>query len=87
MHSIIHLLSIIITRRIKDSEYLYTILANNYFIKLLTLYNISSSESILKDIRYFSQKKIDNIPSLKNDNYIINPKKPQIESSETIIET
>jgi len=65
MHSIIHLLSIIITRRIKDTEYLYTILANNYFIKLLTLYNITSSESILKDIRYFSQKKIDNLPALK----------------------
>lgn len=65
MHSITHLLSIIINRRIKDTEYLYTILANNYFIKLLTVYNLNSSETTLKDIRYYSQKKIDNAPSLK----------------------
>jgi hypothetical protein len=65
MHSITHLLSIIVNRRIKNSEYLYTILANNYFIKLLTVYNINTSETILKDIRYFSLKKIDNTPSKK----------------------
>jgi len=65
MHSITHVLSIIINRRIKDNGYLYTILANNYFIKLLTLYNINTSETILKDIRYFSLKKIDNTPSKK----------------------
>jgi hypothetical protein len=66
MHSIVHLLSIIINRKIKDTNYLYTILGNNYFIKLLTIYqNANTSETLLKDIRYFSQKKIDNTPSKK----------------------
>jgi len=65
MHTIVHILSIIIDRSVKDTDYLYTIFANNYFIKLLTVYNAHSSESILKEVRNSSQKKIDNTISKK----------------------
>jgi hypothetical protein len=60
MHTIVHILSIIIDRSVKETDYLYTIFANNYFIKLLTVYNTHSSELILKEIRHNSEKKIDN---------------------------
>jgi len=65
MHSIVHLLAIIIDRKSKTSDYLYEILANNYFIKLSNVFNINSSETSLNEIRYLSQKKIDNTPTKK----------------------
>ena len=65
MHSIVHLLAIIIDRKTKTSDYLYEILANNYFIKLSNVFNTNSSEASLNEIRYLSQKKIDNTPTKK----------------------
>jgi hypothetical protein len=65
MHSIVHLLAIIIDRKNKTSDYLYEILANNYFIKLSNVFNTNSSETSLNEIRYLSQKKIDNTPTKK----------------------
>ena len=59
MHTITHALSIIVDRRVKKpDEYLYTILANNYFIKLQTIFNSDNSKTTLKEIKYFTEKKI-----------------------------
>jgi len=68
MHSIVHLLAIIIDRKNKTSDYLYEILANNYFIKLSNVFNTNSPDNFnasLNEIRYLSQKKIDNTPTKK----------------------
>ena len=61
MHTIVHVLSIIVDRKVKNpSEYLYTILSTNYFIKLSTIFNIHNSENTLKEIRYNIEKKLNN---------------------------
>jgi len=61
MHTIVHVLSIIVDRKIKKpDEYLYTILSTNYFIKLSNVFNSENSENTLKEIRYNIEKKINN---------------------------
>jgi hypothetical protein len=60
MHTIVHVLSIIINRRINTTDYLYEILANNYFIKIKTVFNPESSTTSVDNIKYFGQKKIEN---------------------------
>jgi len=59
MHTIVHVLSIIINRRAKNpDEYLYTILSTNYFIKLATIFNPENSINTLKEIRHNIEKKL-----------------------------
>ena len=59
MHTIVHVLSIIIDRKVKNpDEYLYTILSTNYFIKLSTIFNNDVSSNTLKEIRYNIEKKL-----------------------------
>jgi len=66
MHTIVHVLSIIVDRKVKNpDEYLYTILSTNYFIKLSTIFNIQNSTNTLKEIRYNIEKK------LQNDNQLV----------------
>ena len=66
MHTITHILAIIIDRESKSTGYLYTILKNNYFIKLSTVYNSQNSESVLKEIRHANEKKIENLQNNLN---------------------
>jgi len=61
MHTMVHILAIIVDREQKSSNYLYTILQNNYFIKLSNVYNQNNSEKILTQLRNASQKKINNL--------------------------
>lgn len=59
MHTIIHVLSIIVDRKVKNpDEYLYTILSTNYFIKLSNVFNSDNSANTLKEIRYNIEKKL-----------------------------
>jgi hypothetical protein len=61
MHTITHVLSIIVDRKVKNpDEYLYTILSTNYFIKLSTVFNTNSSSNTLKELRYNIEKKLQN---------------------------
>lgn len=60
MHTMVHVLSIIINRRINTTDYLYEILANNYFIKLMTVFNPETSTNSVENIKYFGQKKLEN---------------------------
>jgi hypothetical protein len=59
MHTITHVLSIIIDRKIKNpDEYLYTILSTNYFIKLTTIFSSEKSEQTLKELKYITEKRL-----------------------------
>jgi hypothetical protein len=67
MHTIVHTLSVLIDRKIKQpDEYLYTILANNYFIKILTVFDQNVSKNTLKELRYNSEKRLH-----PNDNQLV----------------
>jgi hypothetical protein len=59
MHTIIHVLSIIIDRKVKKpDEYLYTILSTNYFIKLTTIFSSEKSEQTFKELKYVTEKRM-----------------------------
>jgi hypothetical protein len=61
MHTIVHVLSIIVDRKVKNpDEYLYTILSTNYFIKLSNVFNSENSNNTLKELRYNMEKKLNN---------------------------
>lgn len=59
MHTIVHVLAIIVDRKVKKpDEYLYTILVTNYFIKLTTIFSTEKSENTLKELRYSTEKRL-----------------------------
>jgi hypothetical protein len=59
MHTIMHVLSIIVDRKIKKpDEYLYTILSTNYFIKLTTVFSSEKSDQTLKELKYATEKRL-----------------------------
>jgi len=59
MHTIMHVLAIIVDRKVKKpDEYLYTILSTNYFIKLSTIFSSEKSEQTLTELRFSTEKRL-----------------------------
>jgi hypothetical protein len=59
MHTITHVLSIIVDRKVKNpDEYLYTILSTNYFIKLTTIFSSDKSDQTLKELKFSTEKRL-----------------------------